>query len=76
MTTKQVTAKDLSEKIVPDGFDWIKEDETLKAFDALLSQARQEARREALKEMDEAYGFTLANKSDASKLLKLRQEYK
>lgn len=59
-------------------------DECEKGIDALLSQARQEARREALKEMDEAWQ-TLEYATDTKNVKeqkletrfieKLRQEY-
>lgn len=69
-----VTAQDFEKAICENN-----RKKTLYNFDFLLFVAREQAfsegRKQGLKEMDEAYGTTLANKSDAQKLLKLRQEY-
>jgi len=57
----------------------IREVATREAFDAILSQARQEARREALKEMDEAKEAYQQAKAygigDVQSYMKLRSEY-
>jgi hypothetical protein len=91
MFAKQVTAQELFKAICRKSdygyngeeefrIDFIDKEETLQAFDALLSQARQEARREGrlegLKEMDEAheFGVMYAGQSNAPAYL-LRQEY-
>ena len=65
MSDKKVTAQDIWDAFdaneclsLKDGLtslEDIEKEKALKAIDALLSQVRQEARREALKEMDEAW---------------------
>jgi hypothetical protein len=85
MTTKQVvTAQDIKLAIIPayspymDG-PGVDMDATVKNIEALLSQARQEARREGrmegLREMDDAHALTHTAFADGHPLLKLRQEY-
>ncbi len=80
MPSKQVTAQDIFDIFPTDDCDTIEDDERrLKRVDALLSQARQEVRREALKEMDEAVEAYQQAKAygigDVQSYLKLRQEY-
>ena len=81
MSAKQVTAHSFWEATC----DFTDKDSLLAKFDALLSQARQEARREALKEMDDLHVIAMethrfffppqANTNAVNRILELRQEY-
>jgi hypothetical protein len=68
MENKTVTAQDFMDATFPVSMSKEK-------FEALLSSARQEARREALKEMDEAHGGCSIQKGRWGEVGKLRAEY-
>ena len=88
MPTNPVTAQDflkVCERLDPDGANssWAQE-HIIPLFDALLSQARQEARREGMMEMDEVHiVLEYASSTDNAKeqklewafIEKLRSEY-